>query len=159
MAGKNNNSFDQLMQDLKNQIYYPVYLLHGEESYFIDEISAYIEKNLLNEQEKEFNQTIVYGKDSNISTLIGYAKRFPMMANYQVLIIKEAQELDKLEDFQPYVENPLKSTILVICYISVINMASWINGRGFLKPLKKTGSPLSLHGFMTIKFPTGSMNI
>lgn len=135
MAGKNNNSFDQLMQDLKNQIYYPVYLLHGEESYFIDEISAYIEKNLLNEQEKEFNQTIVYGKDSNISTLIGYAKRFPMMANYQVLIIKEAQELDKLEDFQPYVENPLKSTILVICY----KYGKLDKRKGFFKAVEKTG--------------------
>ncbi len=116
MAGKNDISFDQIMQDLKNRIYYPVYLLHGEESYFIDEISGFIEDNLLNDQEKEFNQTIVYGKDSDVATLISYARRFPMMANYQVLIIKEAQELDKTDEFLPYVENPLKSTILVICY-------------------------------------------
>ncbi len=116
MAAKSGINADQILLDLKNKIYYPVYLLHGEESFFIDEISGYIEENILDEQEKEFNQTIVYGKDSNVATLISYARRFPMMANYQVLIIKEAQDLDKLEEFLPYVENPLKSTILVICY-------------------------------------------
>ena len=116
MAAKSGINSDQILLDLKNKIYYPVYLLHGEESYFIDEISGYIEENILDEQEKEFNQTIVYGKDSNVATLISYARRFPMMANYQVLIIKEAQDLDKLEEFLPYVENPLKSTILVICH-------------------------------------------
>jgi DNA polymerase-3 subunit delta len=116
MAGNNDISFENLLTDLKNQIYYPVYLLHGEESYFIDVIADYLEQNVLSELEKEFNQTIAYGKDSNVLTLVSYAKRFPMMANYQVLIVKEAQDLDKIEDFQPYVENPLKSTILVLCY-------------------------------------------
>ncbi len=116
MAGKGDISFDQLLGDLKNQIYYPVYLLHGEESYFIDAISDFIEQNVLNELEKEFNQTIVYGKDSNVLTLMSYARRFPMMANYHILIVKEAQDLDKIEDFQPYMENPLTSTILVLCH-------------------------------------------
>jgi len=116
MAEKNSINIDQLLTDLKNQIYYPVYLLHGEESYFIDVVSDYIEHHVLSDQEKEFNQTIVYGKDSNVPTLMGYAKRFPMMANYQVLIIKEAQDLDKIEDFLPYMENPQTSTILVLCY-------------------------------------------
>ncbi|MEI7499789.1 MAG: DNA polymerase III subunit delta [Bacteroidota bacterium] len=116
MAGKSDITFDQLLGDLKNKIYYPVYLLHGEESYFIDAVSDFIEHNVLNELEKEFNLTIVYGKDSNVFTLMSYAKRFPMMANYQVLIVKEAQDLDKIEDFQSYMENPLTSTILVLCY-------------------------------------------
>jgi len=116
MAGKGDISFDQLLGDLKNQIYYPVYLLHGEESYFIDAISDFIEQNALNELEKEFNQTIVYGKDSNVLTLMSYARRFPMMANYHILIVKEAQDLDKIEEFQPYMENPLTSTILVLCH-------------------------------------------
>jgi len=135
MAGKNEIGFDTLLQDLKNRIYYPVYLLHGEESYFIDEISDYIEQNLLNEQEKEFNQTIVYGKDSNVPTLISYAKRFPMMANYQLLIIKEAQDLDKLEEFQGYVENPVQSTILVICY----KYGKLDKRKSFYKAIEKNG--------------------
>ncbi|MCX6267865.1 MAG: DNA polymerase III subunit delta [Bacteroidetes bacterium] len=116
MAEKNSISFENLLSDLKNQIYHPVYLLYGEESYFIDAVSDYIEHNVLSDLEKEFNQTIVYGKDSNVFTLMGYAKRFPMMANYQVLIVKEAQDLDKIEELQAYVENPLTSTILVLCY-------------------------------------------
>lgn len=116
MAEKNKISFDEILRDLKNQIYYPVYFLFGEESYYIDEISDFIEHTVLNEQEKEFNQSILYGKDSNVPMIISYAKRFPMMANYQVLIIKEAQELDKIDELQPYIENPLKSTILVLCY-------------------------------------------
>ena len=116
MADKNDVSFDNLLAGLKNQIYYPVYLLHGEEPYFIDIISDYIEQNVLSDLEKEFNQTIVYGKDSEVHTLISYAKRFPMMANYQVMIVKEAQDLEKIEDFQPYLEKPLASTILVLCY-------------------------------------------
>ncbi|MCK9220577.1 MAG: DNA polymerase III subunit delta [Bacteroidales bacterium] len=116
MAGKTEFTFTQLLADLKKQIYYPVYLLHGDEPYFIDVISDYIEQNVLSDLEKEFNQTILYGKDSNVSTIISYAKRFPMMANYQVLLVKEAQELDKIEDFLPYVEKPLSSTILVLCY-------------------------------------------
>ena len=116
MAGKGDISFDQLLGDLKNQIYHPVYLLHGDESYFIDAVSDFIEQHVLSDLEKEFNQTIVYGKDSNVFTLMSYARRFPMMANYQVLIVKEAQDLDKIEEFQPYMEHPLTSTILVLCY-------------------------------------------
>jgi DNA polymerase-3 subunit delta len=116
MAEKNSISFENLMGDLKNQIYHPVYLLHGDESYFIDVVSDYIEQNVLNELEKEFNQTIAYGKDSNVFTLMSYAKRFPMMANYQVLIVKEAQDLDKIDELQSYAEHPLASTILVLCY-------------------------------------------
>ncbi|MCX6278585.1 MAG: DNA polymerase III subunit delta [Bacteroidetes bacterium] len=116
MAVKNEFTIDNILSDLKNRIYYPVYLLHGEESYFIDVISDYIEKNVLSDLEKEFNQTIIYGKDTNVPTLISYARRFPMMGNYQSLIVKEAQDLEKFEDLQHYVENPLPSTILVLCY-------------------------------------------
>ena len=116
MAGKNETSFENLLNDLKNQIYYPVYLLHGDESYFIDVISDYIEQNVLSDMEKEFNQTIAYGKDSNVQTLMSYARRFPMMANYQVLIVKEAQDLDRIDEFLSYIEHPLSSTILVLCF-------------------------------------------
>ncbi len=108
--------FEQIISDLKNKVYHPVYVLMGEEPFFIDQISDYIEENVLDESEKSFNLTISYGKDTDVHTLIGYAKRFPMMANHQVIIIKEAQNLDKIDEFLSYVENPLKSTILVICY-------------------------------------------
>jgi len=135
MAEKNKISFDEILRDLKNQIYYPVYFLFGEESYYIDEISDFIEHTVLNEQEKEFNQSILYGKDSNVPMIISYAKRFPMMANYQVLIIKEAQELDKIDELQPYIENPLKSTILVLCY----KYSKLDKRKGLYKSIEKNG--------------------
>ncbi|MCX6245268.1 MAG: DNA polymerase III subunit delta [Bacteroidetes bacterium] len=115
-APKNAVSFEKILLDLKNRIYSPVYFLYGEESFFIDQISDYIEENVLSEIEKEFNQTIIYGKDTDVPTVISYARRFPMMSNYQVIIIKEAQNLDKIEDLDPYVLNPMESTLLVIGY-------------------------------------------
>jgi DNA polymerase III subunit delta len=108
--------FKKIMEDLKNKIYYPIYFLFGEEPYYIDIISDYISKNVLTDAEKGFNQTVFYGKDSEIQTIMESSRRFPMMANYQVIIVKEAQGLKKIEDFKPYVERPLKSTILVINY-------------------------------------------
>lgn len=109
----------QILKDIKNKNFKPLYLLHGEEDYYIDLISNYIEKNALSEAEKGFNQTILYGKDLDVVTVINTAKRYPMMSNYQVVIVREAQDLkiDKAADlFQAYCENPLKSTILVLCY-------------------------------------------
>ncbi|MCX6282783.1 MAG: DNA polymerase III subunit delta [Bacteroidetes bacterium] len=111
-----DSGFENILSDLKNKIYYPVYLLSGEEPYFIDVISDYIEENVLSEQEKEFNQTIVYGKDADAATVMSYARRYPMMSNYQVLIVKEAQDLGDLDAFLPYIQNPVSSTILVLCY-------------------------------------------
>jgi DNA polymerase-3 subunit delta len=107
---------EAILADLKNRIYSPIYLLQGEEDYFIDLVSDFIEENVLTEQEKEFNQTVLYGKDVDAGTIISYAKRYPMMSNYQVLIVKEAQELDDLEELLPYFQNPVASTILVICH-------------------------------------------
>jgi DNA polymerase-3 subunit delta len=115
-APKNSVSFENIVLNLKNKIYTPVYFLYGEESYFIDVISDYIEKNVLSELEKEFNQTIIYGKDIDIPTLTSYARRFPMMANYQVIIVKEAQDLNKIEELESYILNPMESTLLVLCY-------------------------------------------
>jgi DNA polymerase-3 subunit delta len=109
-------TFDQIIDKLKNKIYYPVYFLSGEEAYYIDEISDYIEKNVLTETEKEFNQTIIYGRDTTVLSIISAAKRYPMMANYQVVIVKEAQDVQKIEELDKYLENPLQSTLLVINY-------------------------------------------
>jgi len=109
-------TFEQILSDLKNKVYHPIYFLMGEEPYFIDVITDYIAGNVLDESEKEFNQTILYGRDTDVLTIISQAKRFPMMASHQVVIIKEAQSIRNIEDLLPYIENPLKSTLLVICY-------------------------------------------
>ena len=118
-------NISELVKDLKNRKFKPVYLLHGEESYYIDKISDYIEQNALSDAEKGFNQTIFYGKDSDVMNIINSAKRFPMMSEYQVVIVKEAQELKWGKDDEgkksadpmlSYFENPLSSTILVLCY-------------------------------------------
>jgi len=108
--------YEQILSDLKNKIYYPIYFLAGEESYYIDSISDHIEEHVLGEVEKEFNQTIVYGRDTDVLSIISQAKRYPMMANYQVVIVKEAQNIQKIEDLAPYIEKPLESTLLVINY-------------------------------------------
>jgi DNA polymerase-3 subunit delta len=108
--------YEEVIRDLKNKVYHPIYFLMGEESYHIDQISDYISTHVLNDMEKEFNQTIVYGRDTNMMDVISVAKRFPMMSNHQVVIVKEAQHLKKIEDLLPYVENPLSSTLLVFCY-------------------------------------------
>lgn len=108
--------YKQIIDDVKNQVYYPVYTLYGEEPYYIDLIANFIEDNILTDSEKEFNLSVLYGRDSNVPDLISVLKRFPMMANYQVVILREAQYLDKIEDLESYFEHPLKSTIFVICY-------------------------------------------
>ncbi len=109
-------TYEEIMSDLKNRIFKPVYFLAGEEPYYIDLVSDYIEEKILPEAEKSFNQMILYGDDTNIPSIIDLARRFPMMSSHQVIIIKEAQPLKKIEDLVIYLEKPLSSTILVICY-------------------------------------------
>lgn len=95
----------------------PVYFLMGEEPYFIDQITDYIEANVLQEEEKGFNQMVLYGRDVSVDEIVGNAKRFPMMAEKQVVIVKEAQDLSRtIEHLTSYTENPQLSTVLVICY-------------------------------------------
>jgi DNA polymerase-3 subunit delta len=109
--------FNTIIKNLEKKIYHPVYILMGEEPYFIDRISDYIAENVLDEAERSFNQTILYGKDTTTDTILTAAKRFPMMAANQVVIVKEAQNLSKIEEeLLPYIENPLPSTILVVCH-------------------------------------------
>ncbi len=116
---------EDILKDLKNRKYKPVYLLHGEEPYYIDLVGSYVEHKLLSEAEKGFNQTVLYGKDTDVMTVLNAAKRYPMMADYQVVLVKEAQEMkwgkddDDKKSINPllnYLENPLPSTILVFCY-------------------------------------------
>jgi DNA polymerase-3 subunit delta len=109
-------TFRQVLTDLKNKKYKPVYFLMGDEPYYIDEITSYITDNVLTEAEKTFNQAIFYGKDTTIADIINAAKRFPMMSEYQVVVVREAQNLANIGDLTYYTDNPLKSTILVINY-------------------------------------------
>ena len=107
----------RILKDIKVKQFQPIYFLMGEESFFIDTISDYIQNNVLEEHERDFNQTIVYGKDTNVGEIVSMAKRFPMMAEHQVVIVKEAQELSRtIENLVEYAANPLASTLLVICY-------------------------------------------
>ena len=113
---KQEFSYEQILSDLRNKKYAPVYFLMGEEPFYIDVISDFIQNNVLDETEKEFDQTILYGKDVDIATVINAAKRYPMMGGYQVLIVKEAQIIKDWDAIVHYLSNPLKSTILVLCY-------------------------------------------
>jgi len=109
-------TFEKIMQSLEEKKWSPIYFLMGDEGYFIDKITNYIAKNALTETEKAFNQSIVYGKDTTTPDVITMSKRYPMMAKNQVIIVKEAQNLKKIEDLIYYAEQPLNSTILVINY-------------------------------------------
>ena len=108
---------NSILADLKKGNIKPIYLLTGDEPYFIDKISDYIKDNILNEDEKGFNQTIIYGRDTSIDAIMSSANRYPMMAERQVIIVKEAQDLSRtIEKLVPYVENPQPTTVLVLCY-------------------------------------------
>ncbi len=109
-------TYDSILKELKTKVYHPVYFFTGEEPYYIDRLTDHIEKNVLDEMEKEFNFSVYYGLDTNVMDLIGACKRFPMMAEFQVIIVKEAQNLKEIEKFESYLENPVKSTILVFNY-------------------------------------------
>lgn len=107
-------TYEKIIADIQNKKFSPVYFLAGEEAYFIDKISDFIAENILTEAEKSFNQIVLYGKDLDAAAVINAAKRFPMMASHQVVIIKEAQNIKNIDDLYFYVSNPLNSTILVI---------------------------------------------
>ncbi|MBS6238955.1 MAG: DNA polymerase III subunit delta [Bacteroides sp.] len=107
---------DDILKELRTKQYRPVYYLMGEEPYYIDLIADYITDNILTETEKEFNLTVVYGADVDIATVINAAKRYPMMSEHQVVVVKEAQNIRNMEELSYYLQKPLLSTILVICH-------------------------------------------
>jgi len=106
--------YQRILKDLKAKIYKPVYLLMGEESYYIDQITNYIAANILSDAEKAFNQLTLYGKDVDVPAIINAARKFPMMATHQVIIVKEAQNLKTINELEVYLHAPQKSTILVV---------------------------------------------
>lgn len=128
-------TYDQIITNLHNRIYHPVYLLQGEEPWFIDQISDLIEANVLDENEREFNQMIFYGRDSSVQQIIDAARRYPMMANHMVIIVKEAQDLKKIEELNTYCQKPTPSTLLVLCH-----KHKKVDGRkALVTTVKKTG--------------------
>ena len=109
-------SFDSIMRDMKAGLYKPVYLLMGEEAYYIDRLTDYIAENALREEERDFNQTIVFGADVTAAQVADMARRYPMMAERQVVIVKEAQNIKNWEKIEQYLEKPQPTTILVFAY-------------------------------------------
>ncbi len=116
MAEAKNVSFDSIMADLEARRFVPVYYLMGDESYYIDKISDYIAEHVLQPEERDFNQTILFGSDVTASQVADYARRYPMMSEYQVIIVKEAQNIKNTEALERYFKQPLASTILVMCH-------------------------------------------
>lgn len=107
----------KIINDIKAGNIKPIYFLMGEEPYYIDKLTEYIEQNVLQEHERDFNQTILYGRDVTIEDIVGNAKRYPMMAERQVVVVREAQELSKtIENLDSYVLNPQPTTVLVLAY-------------------------------------------
>jgi DNA polymerase-3 subunit delta len=124
-----------IISEWEKNIFKPVYWLEGEEEYFIDEIMEYAEKKILSEADASFNQTIFYGKDANWADIINSCRRYPMFAERQVVLLKEAQQMKEVEKLESYIENPLSSTILVVSY-----KGKTLDGRSkFSKLIKKKG--------------------
>ena len=113
----NLQEINSIISKINNKVYSPVYFLMGEETYYIDLISDLLENKVLSQEEKSFNQTILYGKDTTAEEIISVCKRFPMMSKFQLVIIKEAQDLSsKIDGLINYLLNPMHSTVLVINY-------------------------------------------
>jgi DNA polymerase-3 subunit delta len=109
-------SIDKIITDWKKGIFKPVYWLEGEEEYFIDKAVNYAENSILNESESSFNLTVFYGKDTTWPEVVNACRRYPMFAERQVVIIKEAQQMRDIEKLEPYIDNPLSSTVFIVCY-------------------------------------------
>jgi len=105
-----------IIKELQQQQFKPLYFLHGEESYYIDMLAEAIQQHALQEHERDFNQTILYGKDADLLALISELKSYPMMAERRLVILKEAQDFKKIEDLEAYVDNPTPTTVFVVCY-------------------------------------------
>ena len=129
-------TYDSVMNELKAHQFKPVYYLAGDESYYIDKISDWIAENVLQPEERDFNQTVLFGSDVTASQVVDAAKRYPMMAEHQVIIVKEAQNIKNTEPLERYFKQPMASTILVMCHKN-----GKIDGRktAYVKAIRETG--------------------
>jgi len=116
MAEKKTVTYDSVMRDLKAGAYAPVYILMGEEGYFIDKISDFIAENALPKEARDFNQDVVFGSDVAPNRIVDMARQFPVMAERRVVIVKEAQNLKNWDRLEKYMEKPVRSTVLVLCH-------------------------------------------
>ncbi len=140
---------DHIIKDWKLKKYKPIYWLEGEEPYYMDKLTDYAADHLLNEDAKAFNLTVLYGKDSDWATLVNACKRYPMQGDLQVVIVKEAQQLKDIEKIEPYVDNPLHSTVLIIAYKD-----KKVDGRTkFAKTLKTKGELITFKKIYENKLP------
>jgi DNA polymerase-3 subunit delta len=113
---KNELTFEGICKDIKAKKFSPVYMLMGEEPFFMDHITDLLIENVLDESERDFNQTILYGADTDVATIFNAARRFPMMSERQLVVVREAQMIRDIETLTYYVKNPLQSTVLVVNY-------------------------------------------
>lgn len=146
-------TYEDVIKSIKDKVFSPVYFLMGEEDYYIDRISDYIMDSVLNETEKEFNLTVVYGSDTDIASVINAAKRYPMMSEHQVVIVREAQMLKNLDELIFYLQKPQNSTVLVMCYKHGVldkrkKLSAEIEKKGVLFESKKLKDS-QLPGFIT----------
>ena len=109
-------SYNTIMKDIAERRFAPIYLLSGDEGYFIDSIAERLANTILNEAERSFNQVVVYGADSDTGKIVMLCRQLPMMGSYQVVIVREAQQLTKIENLVHYTSAPQSSTILILCY-------------------------------------------
>ena len=150
---------DDVLKELRAKQYRPIYYLMGEESYYIDVIANYMAEHILSDSEKEFNLTIVYGADTDIVSIINAAKRYPMMAEHQVIIVKEAQNIRNMDELFYYLQKPQSSTILVICHKHGVidrrkKLATEIEKKGILfesKKVKESQLPAFISAYMKRK--------
>ena len=130
-------TFEQIKADIVARKFQPVYMFMGDESYYIDELTDLLVQTVLPETERDFNQTILYGMETDVATVVTLSRSFPMMSDYQLIVIKEAQGMKKIEDLDVYVKNPLKSTILILNYKN-----------GSLDKRKKLYAEIDKHGII-----------
>lgn len=109
-------TFEQIIKDISNKKYHPVYFLTGEEPYYIDQISDLLEANVLDEAAKSFNQMIVYGKDTDFKAIVDDARQYPMFSTHRLIIVKEAQDMKDIQGLEKYITHPAETTILALCY-------------------------------------------
>ena len=109
-------TYEAILKEIKSGVFRPIYLLHGEEPFFIDQIEKAIEENALSEAERGFNQTILYGKEVDPISLMDYLRRYPMMSERQVVLLREAQEMKGIGDLAVYAQDPMESTVFVIAH-------------------------------------------
>lgn len=157
MAEAKNITFEAIIRDLEARKFVPVYYLMGDESYYIDRIADYIADHVLQPEERDFNQTVLFGSDVTASQIADAARRYPMMSEYQVLIVKEAQNVKNTEALEKYFKSPMPSTILVMCHKNGVvdgrkrEYVKAIQSAGILfesKKLKDRELPVFIEGYL-----------